>query len=198
MLAINAVLGNSEHSVAWISESSNNSVSVGLADRALISPRFHARQFLWNAYNRVTLKYLVPENKTELRLVHNPHLTFHPPIYFHLRANKDEELFAGIADVKIMLDQDGFVPWIRFVSRSLLDIPPAGAPRNASQTVTLRAQVQSEDASLGVGVDIVRAGSSAAVGHLVNYMFDCGEYRFRVFCDQLRPQQPTLSWYHQY
>jgi hypothetical protein len=41
-------------------------------------------------------------------------------------------------------------------------------------------------------------GSSTAVGSLVNYMFDCGEYRFRVFCDQLQPQQPTLSWYHQY
>jgi hypothetical protein len=146
----------------------------------------------------VKLQYLVPERETELRPVHNPHLTFHPPIYFHLRANRDEELFAGIADVKIMLDQDGYVPWIRFVSRPLRDIPRAGAPRDPSQTATLRAPAQSADASLGVGVDIVRAGSSTAVGSLVNYMFDCGEYRFRVFCDQLQPQQPTLSWYHHY
>jgi hypothetical protein len=146
----------------------------------------------------VTLHYLVPESETELLPVHNPHLTFHPPIYFHLRANKDEELFAGIADVKIMLDQDGFVPWIRFVSRPLRDIPPAGAARNPSHTMMLRASVQSADASLGVGVDIVRPGSSAAAGSLVNYVFDCGEYRFHVYCDQLRPQQPTLSWYHQY
>jgi hypothetical protein len=122
MLAIVAATNEAEFRIAWINESANNSLSVGLADRAPVSPRFHARQFLWNAYNRVTLQYLVPGNTDDLLPVRNPHLTFHPPVYFHLRANDDEELFAGIADVRIMLEQDSVVPWIRFVARPVREM----------------------------------------------------------------------------
>jgi hypothetical protein len=33
----------------------DGSISVGSVDRAFVSPRFHARQFLWNVYNGVTV-----------------------------------------------------------------------------------------------------------------------------------------------
>ena len=105
--------------IGWVSLQPDSSISVGLSDRTFISPRFHARQFVWNACNRVSLQYLVLHSPEELVAVVNPHLSFHPPIYFHLRANQDEELFAGIADAAIMLAQDGHVPWVRFVSRSV-------------------------------------------------------------------------------
>lgn len=198
MLAIAATTADSEHRIAWISESANDSLSIGLADRAFVSPRFHARHFLWNAYNRVTLHYLVPGDTNDLLPVLNPHLTFHPPIYFHLRANDDEELFAGIADVNIMLDQDGEVPWIRFVSRPVREMRKAGSSRNSSNTTTIRIPVQSSDVSIGIGVDIIRPGGSAATPKLVDHFMDYGGYRYHIFCELCRPQPPTLSWYHQY
>jgi hypothetical protein len=39
------------------------------------------------------------------------------PVYLHLRANRDEELFAGIAAVGILLTQDVRGPRLRFGSR---------------------------------------------------------------------------------
>jgi hypothetical protein len=77
-LIVNARTPESEHTIAWLSVQPDNSVSVGLSDRTFISPRFHARQFLWNVDNRVTVEYLVPHDPDELRPVINPHLTFHP------------------------------------------------------------------------------------------------------------------------
>lgn len=70
---VNAVSAGSEHTIGWVSLQTDGAISVGLADRAFISPRFHARQFLWNAYNRVTVQYLVPHSPEGLRPVTNPH-----------------------------------------------------------------------------------------------------------------------------
>jgi hypothetical protein len=85
--------------ICWISLQQKGSISVGLNDRAFISPSFRNRKFLWNLYNRVTLKYMVPHTPDALEPVPNPHLTFHPPMYFHLLSNGKEELFAGIAEL---------------------------------------------------------------------------------------------------
>lgn len=73
LVMVNAVSAGSEHRIGWESLQPDGSISVGLADRAFMSPRFHARQFLWNAYNRVTIQYLVPHSLERLRSVTNPH-----------------------------------------------------------------------------------------------------------------------------
>jgi hypothetical protein len=198
VLIINAVSDTVERAVAWISLQPDGAVSVGLVDRAFISPKFHARQFVWNAYNRVTLQYLVPHSPDELVAVANPHLTFHPPIYFHFRANNDEELFAGLAQVEIMLQQDGRVPWVRFVSKPVRDIPQVKTPRDPTRTETLTAKLESTDCSLGIGIDFVRRENTTASGSVLDHFMDCGPNRLHVFCDQLPPQEATLAWYHQY
>ena len=82
VLLVQAVERGIEHTIGWISLQPDGSVSVGLADQAFISPRFRARQFVWNAYNRVAVQYLVPHSPQELRAVTNPHLTFPPSHLF--------------------------------------------------------------------------------------------------------------------
>jgi hypothetical protein len=171
---------------------------VGLSDRAFISPRFHARQFVWNAYNRVVLEYLVPHSPQELQPVTNPHLTFHPPVYFHLRANDDTELFAGIAEVEIILQQDGRCPWLRFVSKPVRQLPVAGPPRNLARTSALRVSIPSVDCSVGLAVDFVPQGLDRPTDSSADEFVDCGKYRLHVHCEILPAQEPTLSWYHQY
>ena len=198
VLTINAATAVSEHTIGWISLQPDGDVSVGLADRAFISPLFHARQFVWNVYNRVTVEYLVPRSPERLRPVRNPHLTFHPPIYFHLRANNDEELFAGIAEVETMLAQDGRVPWVRFVSRPVREMEPASAPRDPERTTVLRVPIASTAVSVGLAVDFVRPGANAASGGLLEHFVDCGKNRLHVMCEAREEQRPTLAWYHQY
>jgi hypothetical protein len=197
ILAVRAVAAATEHTIGWVSLQPDGSISVGLADRAFISPRFHARQFLWSAYNRVTVQYLVPHAPEQLRPVTNPHLTFHPPVCFHLRANNDDELFAGIADVAVMLEQDGRVPWVRFVSRPVREMRPAPDPR-ATRTTILKVPVESPAVSIGLAVDFVRPGAHDPSGRLVDHFIDCGQNRLHVSCEVLKEQQPTLAWYHQY
>ncbi|HET9694953.1 MAG TPA: hypothetical protein VFP48_11255 [Steroidobacteraceae bacterium] len=197
VLMVQAVHQTSPHTIGWISMQPDGAVSVGLADRTFISPRFHARQFVWNAYNRVSLQYLVPHSPEELLAVVNPHLTFHPPIYFHLRANGDQELFAGIAEVEIMLVQDGHVPWVRFTSRPVAEIPVAASPRVPSRTSVLNVPVESADVSVGLAIDFVRPGVDDPAGSVAEQFVECGQSRLHVRCDLLAAQPPTLAWYHQ-
>lgn len=184
--------------IGWVSLQPDGSVSVGLSDRAFISPRFHARQFVWNAYNRVVLQYLVPHSPEELQPVANPHLTFHPPVYFHLRANNDSELFAGIADVEIILQQDGHLPWLRFVSKPVGQLPVAGQPRDLARAHNVRVPIPSPDVSIGLAVDFVRPGFDKPTGCVAEQFIDCGRNRLHVHCEVMPAQEPTLAWYHQY
>jgi hypothetical protein len=198
VISINAHTSGHEHTIAWISLQPDGSISVGLADRAFISPRFHARQFVWNAYNRVTVQYLVPHSPNELVAVVNPHLTFHPPVYFHLRANHNDELFAGIAEVEIMLLQDERVPWIRFASKPVRDIPFAQPPRDPDRTRVVVVPLASADISVGLSIDFVRPAEDRVSGSLIDEFVDCGRNRLHISCEARPAQQATLAWYHQY
>ena len=194
---VNAVCGGSEYRMGWVSVQSDGSVSVGLAARTFISPRFHARQDLWNVDNRVTVQYLVANTLGDLRGVINPHLTFHPPINFHLRANADELLFEGVADVGIMLAEDGRVPWIRFVTGRVHDLSQPGPARDPNTTV-VRVPVVSADLSLGMGVDFVVSEKNTSSGCLVDHFVKAGQFRLQLFVEALEARLPTLAWYHQY
>ena len=87
---------------------------------------------LWNAYNRVQIKYEIASDPSALDPVKNPHFTYHPAIMFHLKSNadsaqRDEAIFQGIADVGIVLNQDFEMPWIRAVSGRLSALKSPGA-----------------------------------------------------------------------
>lgn len=190
--------GIEPRSVGWISLQPDGAISVGLTDQAFVSPTFRARNFVWNLYNRVTLEYLVAHTPEALESVQNPHLTFHPPIYFHLRANGEEELFAGIAEPRLMLHDDDTVPWLRFISKPVGDLILATPPRDPEKTMIEIVTVPSVDCSIGVGIDFVRATHAEAPSFLLSRCFDSGEHRIHLFVEALPPQIPTLAWYHQH
>ena len=183
--------------ICWISLQQKGSISVGLNDRAFISPSFRNRKFLWNLYNRVTLKYMVPHTPDALEPVPNPHLTFHPPMYFHLLSNGKEELFAGIAEPRLMLDESETVPWLRFVSKPISDLPATGVPRSPEKTTIETFVAPVSDCSIGLGIDFVRPDHGENHDCLWGKHFVCGEHRIYAFAELLPPQLPTLIWYHQ-
>ena len=184
-------------SVGWISFQPDGSISVGLIDRAFVSPTFRARNFVCNLYNPVTLEYLVAHTPDALEPVPNPHLTFHPPIYFHLRANGEEELFAGICEPRLMLHDVQTVPWLRFVSRPVEELSIARPPRDPDRTTVETVNAPSTDRSIGLGIDFVRPTHNETPGFLRSRCFNCGAHRIHVFIEALPPQVPTLVWYQQ-
>jgi hypothetical protein len=196
-LALNAAAPDGLHGIGWINLRPDGSIAVGLRDRAFVSRRFHSNLDLFNADNRITLAYLVPDAPDALRAVANPHLTFHPPIYFHLRAPKDEMQFEGIAEIELMLADHDSVPWVRFVSRPVQDLPISGGSREPDDTEAVNVPVGSEPCSIGLAVDFVRRGSAEPSGRLLDRFADCSEVRIRVSCEVLPPQEATLAWIHQ-
>src|SRR5450759_3219752 len=197
IINLNVIDDDDERSIGWISFQPDGAISVGLTDRTFISPKFRARNFLWNYYNRITLEYLVADSPTALEPVNNPHLTFHPPIYFHLRANGREELFAGIAEPRLMLGQDKCVPWIRFVSRPLREIGIAKQSRDTGNTFVEKFLVPTLNCSIGLGVDFIRPTQTESLELLFSRCIDWKEHRVHVFCEMLPAQISTLSWHHQ-
>lgn len=184
--------------IGWIGLQPDGSVSVGLSDRAFISPDFKARNFVWNAYNRVTLNYVVESDTEALMPVKNPHLTFHPPIYFHLTGGKGKHLYEGIADLEIMLSQEGIVPWVRFISKPISRLPTAGVPRQGGNATVLNFNAPNSDCSIGLAIDFVRSGyavekGDAALQEVINWQ----SYQLAVSAHFLKPQNATLAWFHQ-
>lgn len=189
--------GIETRAVGWISLQPDGAISVGLRDRTFISLTFRTRNFVWNLYNRVTLEYLVPHSPDTLEPVPNPHLTFHPPGYFHLRANGEDELFAGIAEPRLMLHADETVPWLRFVSKPVNELSRASEPRSPEKTMVETITIPDANCSVGLGIDFVRSEHGENRNLSWSNYFNCGEHRIHAFAEPLLPQFPTLSWFHQ-
>lgn len=196
-LNLHAVLGADTRAVAWISLQPDGSISVGLSDRVFISPSFRERQFVWNLYNRITVEYLVAHTPQALKAIANPHLTFHPPIRFHLRENNSEVLFAGIAEPRLMLTFDERVPWIRFTSKEFTKLKAAGAPRSQYNTQDIDIQIPHEQCSIAIGIDFVRPDATPATDTLMSRIITWHEHCVHVFALTKPPQVATLSWFHQ-
>ena len=178
------------------------SVSVGLNDRVFVVPDFKAEHFVWSMFNRVTLNYLVHSEDTDSDLVRvdSPHLTFHPPHWFHLTVKgKKEAPFQAIGEVSLMLRQDGVVPWVRFVSKPVFQLPITGVPRHNEHTKFLDVNLSSDKCSIGLAVDFESSDVRPSIeGALVDTFLPWGINFLRVYAVELPPQKATMSWYHQH
>lgn len=197
-LLLTAIALGKPRRVGWISLQPNGSVSVGLSDKTFVSPDFKARNFLWNTYNRETLQYLVTSSPSTLTPVRNPHLSYHPPNWFHLKASGGKTLFEGIADLPIMLEQGGVVPWVRFISRPVSELTGAGLPRHPGRAKLLQVTAPPNECSIGLAIDFRSASSPApAASYLLSESVNWNGYVLHVSAEALPPQIATLSWFHQ-
>jgi len=190
--------GEDSHSLFWLSFLDSGGISVGMKDRTLIIPRFKSRQFLFNIYNRITTTYIVSDNPEATEPIVNPHFTFHPPIYFHLRANRGEELFAGIADIGLIIKKKESVPWIRLVSRPVCELIKFSGARAGESSDVATINVPTADCSIGIGIDFVGDWEIPILdNHLFEHTYEWNNWRLHVHALQLAPQNATLSWMHQ-
>lgn len=185
--------------IAWVSLQPNGDISVGLSDRAYVAPRFQSRLFVWNAYNRQTIEFAVPSDPTGLDRVRNPHFTYHPPSWFHLKADrisKGEALFEAIGDMGIVLAQQTEAPWIRAISSPLRDLRSAGLKWQRVPTGDLPVNVTSEDISIQTAVDFIRPSAVGLDDDLTTWTFVWGSVGIRVRVSLTVPRVATLGWFH--
>jgi hypothetical protein len=188
--------------VAWVSFQPNNDISFGLNDKTYISPKFKNRQFGWSAYNRVTAEFEVPSSPSSLEPVKNPHFTYHQPVWFHLKsdkhkARKDEQLFAGICEVPLVLHQQEEMPWIRATTAPLSKLRSAGLSWSKVPNDDLPFMVVSEDISITIAIDFIRP--TAVVAPSPNtWSFIAGAVAIRIVASVSAPQIATLGWFHSF
>jgi len=166
---------------------------------AYVSPQFESRNFVFNAYNRVVIRYTVPNDPKALQPIENPHFTYHPPMYFHLKCDKtNQELFAGIADVGVVLSQQDAMPWIDAVSAPIRELRTAGVSRcNTQQRESeLLIVTPDEDRSVHMAIDFM----SAAPAQMDSNSEACERlnagYTVCLRTALVPPQIATLSWFH--
>jgi hypothetical protein len=188
----------------WVSFQPDHSISFGLSDRTYVSPHLCVRAFVWNAYNRMTVEYVVPSNPAALLSVQNPHFTFHPDAMFHLKSNRDrkaknEAIFEGIADVGIVLQQEGIMPWIRATSGPVHELPAAGrlrAPEIDTEDLIVQIPAIMPSASMTIEIDFIRPEAVVGNRDATCWEYVWGNVGLRVSVGFRVPQIATLSWFH--
>lgn len=186
-------------SFMWMSLQDDGSVSVGISDRTFIAPKFESRSFIWNLYNRRTIHYLVPHTPKALEPVERPHFTFHPPMWFHLRAQRQPALFEGIALVDAALDQQHRYEWLRIASKPIALLATYRGERNSSgATEVIRIPAPAPRSSIGIGIDFVKTTSEYREDHRLLDTFEIWDGRnLHIFSESLPIQDvTTMAWFH--
>jgi hypothetical protein len=179
-------------SFAWVSLLDDGSVSVGLLDKDFRVPALASE---------VEVDGVVHRQTVDLRSAHgdeaisNPHFTFHPPAYYHLRANHKAKLFSGLLMVDLVVQSEGVLPWIRAVSNPVAKLGRVQGSPHKPQVEVVRLQLPSEDLSVSVEVDFVAA--NARDGASPKDLFrELGGRTIRVRAFHVEAQMATLWWNH--
>jgi len=207
ILTICAEHAGKQLGVAWLSLQPEGSVSVGLNDRALVVRDFQHQSFVWSAFNRETLAFVVPDNPQAMQPIAQPHISFHPAAvirgvehgeWFHVTAKGGKRLFEAIAPMELAVDQQGEVPWVRFVSKPVSGLAEAKGLRAEGLNRVLAVPVENSDRSVALSVDFIAKGSvSPFDGAELTEFIDHGQYRLRLAISLIPGQKATLGWIHQ-
>jgi hypothetical protein len=190
--------------VAWISFQPDGSISVGLRDRTFVLESARIRKNLWNAYNRIGIKYIAQNANEPMLPVANPHFTYHPPIQFHLKSNsqrksEDEEIFSGIADVGIVLSQQREMPWVRATSAAVSKLKASSPARDDgidSEDLVVQLPAILSDPSAAIEVDFIRPENVRAALNGPVWEIVWHGVGIRILAKGIGPQVATLSWFH--
>jgi len=156
---------------AWASLQPDGSLSVGLSDQ--LFQLTHMSEILDGDDKRATTTVDLLALHGE-EAVTNPHFTYHPPIYHHLRRNDRRELWSGIMDIPIMLSEGKEIPWIRLESNPVRKLNPFASARAGGAEHKLEINADSVQ-SVGVFFSFAPKGSQRreAGSKLVLHLRSC-------------------------
>ena len=179
-------------SFAWISLLDNGSVSVGLLDKSFRVPALASE---------IEVNGVLHKQVVDLRASHgedaisNPHFTFHPLAYYHLRANGKAELFSGLLMVDVVVQSEGVLPWIRAVSNPVANLKRLEKSPHGRKVEFIRLQMPSEEKSVALEVDFVASGARNEASPK-DLLFEGGGRLLRVRAFHVESQKATLWWNH--
>jgi hypothetical protein len=187
--------------VGWISFQPKGDISVGLHDKAYIAPQIKAQHFVWSAYSRSRISYVLPSDPSALEQVKNPHFTYHAMRHwFHLKPSKKKHgdtLFEAIADIPLTLHQDSWMPWIRAVSSPIRRLASGGRRPGRIIVDELTIQSGTEDVSIRIEIDFVTleyCKEPPSGGWEWAFAWEKVGVRVRLLLTN--PQIATLGWFH--
>lgn len=181
-----------DRAFAWISLLDDGSISVGLSDRLFTVPALASE---------VAINGVVHRRTKDLKTVHgeqavqNPHFTFHPSAYYHLRANGEEELFSGLLMVDLVVQEEGRLPWIRAVSNVVTELKPYQSGRSGQSSEIIRVLLPNEKCSVELAVDFVAPASHTSTTR--HFRVEWGGRAIEVSAKHVNAQKPTLWWHHE-
>ena len=177
----------------------DQSISFGLSDKTFISPKFKIVSDVWNAYNRVGIEFLVASETNSLERVVNPHFTYHPALQFHLKDRlANNTLFRGIADVGIVLEQQGMMPWIRAISAPIGKLKHGDIHSNSHNVEEWTTNAPSEDVSVGISLNFIKPENATVQKESGRWFVVWGSVALQCEVSICEPQIPTLSWFYSY
>lgn len=182
-------------SILWISFQEDESISAGFLDKTFLVPGFVSEIEIGERVHqgRVDL-----ESKYDKKSITNPHFTFHPPMWVHLHANK-EKLFSGVLGVDMIVEADGRMPWIYFVTNPICDLKMHKWGRDGHEPEILKLTVPSDKISLGVRIDFVSKHESTLVGqkYIDSRNIEWHGRVLQISSEILPAQKSIVRWNHQ-
>jgi hypothetical protein len=177
-------------SLAWVSVRDDGAVSVGLSDRFFQAPALSSSVEVAGAIHAQSIDLAARHGH---EAIVNPHFTFHPLAYYHLRADNQPELFSGLLMVDLVLADEGRLPWVRAISRTVSSLKQFEPPsRRALEYVRL--PISTGECSVELLFDFVGSSASSNGKRL---LIDCGGRRLEITARQIEAQTPTLWWNHE-
>jgi len=164
-----AVTPDARHSVAWVSVADTGDVSAGLTDRNVV----------------------IAQPGGERDGSRNPHFTFHPPIYHHLRADGEPEVLAGLMEVGIMLHEMSVVPWIRLVTRPYEQLVTSQNIRKGTDVFCF--EITNPQLSAQVELDFVRGDTQFTQEQGFMYKQVTPEMTLRLSVQSCPPSPASLT-----
>jgi hypothetical protein len=177
---------------AWLRLLDDGSISVGLSDRLFTVPALASEVMINSVVHRQTKDLKTVHSE---QAVQNPHFTFHPSAYYHLRANGEEELFSGLLMVDLVVQEEGRLPWIRAVSNVVTELKPYQSARSGQSSEIIRLPLPNEKRSVELAVDFVAPATNADTAK--NFRVEWGGRAIEVSARHVTPQKPTLWWHHE-
>jgi hypothetical protein len=156
-------------SVGWISIADTGDVSAGLSDRNLVIAR--------------------PGGEKDGS--RNPHFTFHPPIYHHLRSDGEAEILAGLMEIGLMLQEGSSVPWVRLISRPYEELKAFGGARKGNGVLAFH--IENPALSAEVELDFVRPAEVHPEHPRFKYARVNSGMALRVGVQSVPPARPSLT-----
>jgi len=188
--------------IGWISFQPDGAISFGLNDKTYIAPQFKGQHFVWNAYNRIEIAYIVPSDPLALERVPNPHFTYHPDAWFHLKPTNKKDgdsLFEAIADVPIVLSQQSEMPWIRAVTSPISGLRSSGRRSDTIDVEDLVICTLVENVSVRMEIDFIRPENCSTPTQSGNeWKFAWHKVGIRILLRSTQAHIATLSWFHFY